>query len=69
MSQASGHTTPHPTIILTNRLIRHYEHRHKTAMPTMRAILMISGYNHNKHLKQQHVPRKIMEKLPRVTPA
>ena len=30
-------------------------------------MLMISRYNHNKHLITQHVPRKIMEKLPRVT--
>jgi hypothetical protein len=40
--------------------------RHKTATPTMHAILAKSGYNHNKHLTQQHVPRKIMEKLPKV---
>jgi len=66
MSQASGHTTPHPTIILTTRLIKHHEHRHKTATPTMHAILMKSNYNHNKHTTQQHTPRKIMEKLQKV---
>jgi hypothetical protein len=49
MSQASGQTTPHPTIISTTRLIRHYEHGRKTATPTMCAILMMSGYNRNKH--------------------
>jgi hypothetical protein len=101
----SNQTTPHPTVILTTRFIRHYEdstiallkasndydmprniaylhaiHRlividklkkplwikHKTATPAMHAILMKSNYNHNKHLIMQHVPRKIIEKLPRV---
>jgi len=37
-----------------------------TGGTTMHAILAKSGYNHNKHLTQQHVPRKIMEKLPKV---
>jgi hypothetical protein len=40
--------------------------RHKTATPTMHAILMKSGYNHDKHLIMQHVPRKTIEKLPKV---
>jgi hypothetical protein len=40
--------------------------KHKTATPITHAILAKSGYNHNKHLTQQHVPRKIMEKLPKV---
>ncbi len=40
--------------------------RHKTATPTMHAILMKSGYNHDKHLVTQHVPRKIIEKLPKI---
>ncbi|MFP3174130.1 MAG: hypothetical protein RXR44_06135 [Vulcanisaeta sp.] len=96
---------PHPTIILTTRLIRCHEdptiallkasndydvprniaylhaiHRlividklkrllwikHKTATPAMHAILMKSNHNHNKHLIMQHVPRKVIEKLPRV---
>ena len=35
--------------------------------PTMHAILMKSNYNHNKHLTTQHVPRKIIEKLPKIT--
>jgi hypothetical protein len=65
MPAASPH--PHPTIILSTRFIRHYEHRHKTATPTMHAILMKSNYNQNKHLiTQQHAPRKIIEKLPKV---
>jgi hypothetical protein len=101
INQASGHTTPHPTIILTNRLIRHYEDPttlhsrqitlrniaylhavynhvvvnvvskrypvlHSNATPIMHAILARSDYNHNKHLITQHVPRKIIKKLPRV---
>jgi len=28
---------------------------------------MKSNYNHNKHPKQQHVPRKTIEKLPKIT--
>ena len=40
--------------------------RHKTATPTMHAILAKSNHNHNKHLITQHVPRKIIEKLPKV---
>jgi hypothetical protein len=40
--------------------------RHKTATPITHAILMKSNYNHNKHLIMQHVPRKTMEKLPKV---
>jgi len=65
MPAASPH--PHPTIILTTRLIRHHEHRHKTATPTMHAILMKSNYNHNKHTTQKHTPRKTIEKLPKIT--
>ena len=41
--------------------------RHKTATPITHAILTKSNHNHNKHLIQQHVPRKIMEKLPKIT--
>jgi len=40
--------------------------RHKTATPIMHAILMKSNHNHNKHLIQQHVPKTMIEKLPRV---
>jgi hypothetical protein len=56
---------PHPTITSTNRLIRHHEHRHKTETPTTHAIM--ASNNHNKHLIMQHVPKAMMEKLPRVT--
>jgi hypothetical protein len=40
--------------------------RHKTATPIMHAILAKSNYNHNKRLITQHIPRKIMKKLPKV---
>jgi hypothetical protein len=53
-------------LIVIDRLKRPLWIRHKTATPITHAILMKSNYNHNKHLIQQHVPRKIMEKLPRV---
>jgi hypothetical protein len=61
MLAASPH--PHPTIILTTRLISHHEHGHKTAT---HAILMKN--NHNKHPTQQHALRKIIEELPKVIP-
>ena len=53
-------------LVVIDKLKRPLRIRHKTATPTIHAILMKSGYNHNKHLTQQYVPRKIMEKLPRV---
>ena len=52
--------------IVIKRLRERLMIKHWLATPTMHAILMKSNYNHNKHLIQQHVPRKIMEKLPRV---
>ncbi|WP_162009127.1 hypothetical protein [Vulcanisaeta sp. EB80] len=45
---------------------KRYPVLHSNATPIMHAILMKSNYNHNKHLIQQHVPKKIIEKLPRV---
>ena len=53
-------------LIVIERLKKPLWIRHKTATPTMHAILMKSRYNHNKHLIQQHVPRKTIEKLPKV---
>jgi hypothetical protein len=53
-------------LIVIDKLKKSLWIKHKTATPAMHAILMKSGYNHNKHLIQQHVPRKIIEKLPRV---
>jgi hypothetical protein len=53
-------------LIVIDRLKRPLWIRHKTATPITHAILMKSNYNHNKRTTQQHVPRKIMEKLPRV---
>ncbi len=53
-------------LIVIDRLKRPLWIRHKTVMPITHAILMKSNYNHNKHLIQQHVPKKIIEKLPRV---
>jgi len=53
-------------LIVIDKLKKPLRIRHKTATPTMHAILMKSGYNHNKHLTQQHVPKKIIEKLPKV---
>jgi hypothetical protein len=41
--------------------------KHKMATPITHAILMKSNYNHDRHLIQQHVPRKTIEKLPKVT--
>jgi hypothetical protein len=54
-------------LIVIDKLKKPLWIRHKTTTPSMHAILMISGYNHNKHPKQQHVPRKTIEKLPKVT--
>ncbi|KUO80382.1 MAG: hypothetical protein AT718_11215 [Vulcanisaeta sp. JCHS_4] len=54
-------------LVVIDKLKKPLRIKHKTATPTMHAILMISGYNHDKHLIQQHVPRKIMEKLPKIT--
>jgi hypothetical protein len=53
-------------LIVIDKLKKPLWIRHKTATPTMHAILAKSNYNHNKHLIQQHVPRQIMEKLPKV---
>jgi len=53
-------------LIVIDRLKKPLWIRHKTATPTMHAILMKSGYNHDKHLIQQHVPKTMIEKLPRV---
>jgi len=54
-------------LIVIDKLKKPLRIRHKTATPTMHAILMISGYNHDRHLIQQHVPKKIIEKLPKIT--
>jgi len=53
-------------LVVIDKLKRPLRIRHKTATPTMHAILMKSGYNHDRHLTQQHVPKKIIEKLPKV---
>ena len=52
--------------VVVSVVSRQYLVMRSNATPIMHAILMKSNYNHNKHLIQQHVPRKIMEKLPRV---
>jgi len=39
--------------------------RHKTATPTAHAILAKS--DHNKHPTQQHIPKAMIEKLPKIT--
>ena len=54
-------------LIVIDKLKKPLWFRYKTATPTMHAILAKSNYNHNKHLTQQHVPRKTIEKLPKVT--
>jgi len=54
-------------LIVIDKLKKPLWIRHKTATPIAHAILMKSNYNHNKHLIQQHVPRKIIEKLPKIT--
>ena len=54
-------------LIVIDKLKKPLWIRHKTATPITHAILMKSNYNHNKHLTQQHVPRKTIEKLPKVT--
>jgi hypothetical protein len=53
-------------LIVINKLKKPLWIRHKTATLTMHAILAKSNHNHDRHLTQQHVPRKIMEKLPEV---
>ena len=53
-------------LIVIDKLKKPLWIKHKTTTPIAHAILMKSNYNHNKHLIQQHVPRKIIEKLPRV---
>jgi len=52
--------------VVVNVVGKRYPVLHSNATPIMHAILMKSNYNHNKHLIMQHVPRKIIEKLPRV---
>ncbi len=52
--------------VIVNVVSRQYLVVCSNATPIMHAILMKSNYNHNKHPTQQHVPRKIIEKLPRV---
>jgi len=63
-----GRAHPHAIhrLIVIDKLKKPLWIRHKTATPTMHAILMKSNYNHDRHLTQQHVPRKIIEKLPKV---
>ena len=53
--------------VVVNVVGRRYPVLHSNATPIMHAILMKSNYNHNKHLIMQHVPRKIIEKLPKIT--
>jgi hypothetical protein len=53
-------------LIVIDKLKRPLWIRHKTATPITHAILMKSNYNHDRHLIQQHVPRKIIEKLPKI---
>ena len=45
---------------------KRYPVLHSNATPITHAILMKNNNNHNKHLIQRHVPREIMEKLPKV---
>ena len=52
--------------VIVNVVSRQYLVMCSNATPIMHAILMKSNYNHNKHLTQQHVPKKIIEKLPKV---
>jgi hypothetical protein len=54
-------------LIVIDKLKKPLRIRHKTATPITHAILMKSGYNHNKHPTQQHVPKQIIEKLPKIT--
>ena len=53
-------------LIVIDKLKRLLRIKHKTATPITHAILAKSNYNHNKHPTQQHAPRKIIEKLPKV---
>jgi len=52
--------------VVVNVVGRRYPVLHSNATPIMHAILAKSNYNHNKHLITQHVPRKIIEKLPKI---
>ena len=52
--------------VVVNVVSKRYPVLHSNATPIMHAILARSDYNHNKHLITQHVPRKIIKKLPRV---
>jgi glycine cleavage system regulatory protein len=52
--------------VVVSVVSKRYPVLHSNATPIMHAILMKSNYNHNKHLIQQHVPKKIIEKLPKV---
>ena len=53
--------------VIVNVVSRQYLVMCSNATPIMHVILAKSNYNHNKHLIQQHVPRKIIEKLPKIT--
>jgi len=44
---------------------RRYPVLHSNTTPITHAILMKNNYNHNKHLIQQHVPKTMIEKLPK----
>ncbi|MCG2881244.1 MAG: hypothetical protein L7G96_07980, partial [Vulcanisaeta sp.] len=65
MSQASGQTTPHPTIISTTRLIRNHEHRHEQQFQLHNAhdkqIQPRQTHNHTARTENND------EKLPKVT--
>jgi hypothetical protein len=63
-----GRAHPHAIhrLIVIDKLKKPLRIRHKTATPITHAILMKSNYNHNKHLTQQHAPKTMMEKLPKV---
>ena len=52
--------------VVVGMVNKRYPVLHSNATPITHAILMKSNYNHNKHPTQQHAPRKIIEKLPRV---
>ena len=52
--------------VIVNVVSRQYLVMRSNATPIMHAILMKSNHNHNKHLIQQHVPKTMIEKLPKV---
>jgi hypothetical protein len=65
-NQSRAHPHAIHRLVVIDKLKKPLWFRHKTATPTMHAILAKSNHNHNKHLITQHVPRKIIEKLPKV---